>query len=338
MNLPVVSYQLLYNGKDISADISNQVIGIEYDDRIKGESDELQITLEDSDRRWQNSWFPDKGATLQLIIRSAGKQMNCGTFQIDELQAQGSTSGDQFSIKALGAGITKAMRSKISYAHENKSLREIANTVAGNLGLTLQGNVEDISFERLHQYRETDLAFLNRIAGSYGYIFSVRGNLLVFTYYKDIEAKQPVITLGRNDLISFDIRTSTHLIYRNGRIRYHVPRKKKVIDYSTESESEFDSPSEDDMELYERIENDQQAQTRAAFGLHDNNSKMTAGDITIPGNILFLSGNNVQLQQIGKLSGVYHILDSRHSINRDGGYKTTGNLKKLQEISATLYK
>lgn len=341
MNLPFTNFTLLYNGKDISADVSNQVISIEYDDKVKNSSDEIQVTLEDTDLRWQNSWYPDKGATLQLFIRSGQQQLNCGTFSIDEMEVTISTEGDIFVIKGLAASMTKRMRSKISYAHENKSLREIANTIAAGLGLTVQGTIEDIRPARTNQYRETDLRFLTRLGAQYGYLFSVRGTQLVFTHYKEIEGRPPSITLNKTDLTRCNIKDSSHLTYKNGHIRYHVPKKKKVIDYSIADDTnpgDSETPAGDDLEMYDRVEDDDQAQIIAGYGLHDHNSKMVAGEISTPGNILLLSGNNVQLQRIGKLSGIYHVLDSHHTLTREGGYSSSGTVKRVKLIDSSLFK
>lgn len=341
MNLPIPDFTVLYNGKDISADVSNQVLSIEYDDRATGESDELQISLEDTDGRWKNSWYPDKGATLELFIRTEGLSLKCGIFVIDEMECNGSIDGDIFSIKGLAASLAKGMRSAVSRTHENKSLREIANTVAGGLGLTVQGTIRDIRPARTNQYRETDLQFLNRLGSEYGYIFSVRGDLLVFTDYKEIEGRPASITFKREDLVKWNIKDSSHLTYKNARIRYHVPQKKKTIEYSTRFNGDAtgeEITSGDDLEMYDRVEDEDQAEAKATWGLHNANSKMVAGEISVPGNALLLSGNNVQLQGIGRFSGIYQILDTHHSITRDSGYTTSANIKRVKLIDKSLYK
>jgi phage protein D len=338
MNLPVTNFTLLYNGKDITNDISVQALSIEYDDKVKGESDEIQVTLEDTDKRWQNSWYPDKGATLQLYLRAGSHQLNCGSFAIDEIECHGSMDGDTFSIKAIAAPFSKNMRSKISYAHENKSLREIANTIAAGLGLTVQGTIADIRPARTHQFRETDLQFLHRLGSQFGYIFSVRGSQLIFTHYTEIENRSASLVFTRKDLVSWNIKDSTHLTYKNGRIRYHDPSKKKVIGYSTPDSEDVVSTSDDTLEQYDRVEDEDQAQTMAEYGLHEANSFRVGGEFATQGNLLLLSGNNVQLQGIGKFSGIYQILNSHHSLNRDGGYKSTAQVKRVKLIDPSLYK
>ena len=54
---------IAYNGKDISEDLSNYLIGIDYTDELSGAADDLQLTLEDRDNLWLSDWFPETGAS-----------------------------------------------------------------------------------------------------------------------------------------------------------------------------------------------------------------------------------------------------------------------------------
>jgi Bacteriophage probable baseplate hub protein len=332
MNLSTAEFTLQYNGKDISADISEHVLSLEYTDKLKTEADELAVSLEDSARLWQNAWYPDKGATLQLYIRSGGQQLNAGSFTIDEIEGNGSTSGDTITIKAIGATFNKSLRTKISRAHENKSLREIANTVSAGLGLTLQGNIQDIRPTRVHQYRESSLSFLNRLAAQYGYFFSIRGNLLVFQLYKDIEGRAPSLTFNRSNLIRWTVKDNTMQTYNAVRIQYHFPKEKKVVGFSAGSE-DSGIVSGDTLELHGRCVNQQQAQIMAQYALHQSNGRMVKGEIETPGNLLLISGNTVQIKEVGKFSGVFLVDGAHHTINRDGGYKTSASIYRVNTIT-----
>ena len=80
MNVPAVSYSIVYDGRDITKNISQYIKSVTYTDALEGQSDEVQIVLDDSSAVWQNAWYPDKGSILKVTIGS----MNCGEFQIDE--------------------------------------------------------------------------------------------------------------------------------------------------------------------------------------------------------------------------------------------------------------
>lgn len=338
MNLPYASYQVIYNQKDITTDVSADVLSIDYTDKVRGETDEVSISMQDKFGLWRNAWYPDKGSTLQLFIRKNLQQLDCGLFQIDQTEYQKSVDGTIFTLKGIAAGITKKMRTKNTYAHQDKSLREIANTVASNLGLTLDGTIQDIRIHRVNQYRETDLSFLNRIAGDYGYIFSVRGDKLIFTYYKDIETREASFIINASDLLACSFRDTTFSSYKKSRVRHHNSQSKELVEYEvTETDPALDSDREDDNEMYDRAENKQQAEAKCTYGLYKNNSKAMMADITIPGNLLCVSGNNVEIRGWGKYSGVFHIIESTHNINRDSSYQCSAQIKRVKLIDSTLY-
>lgn len=131
MNVPEPNFKVLYNGKNITADISKYMLSITYNDKTKGESDEVEIELEDVDALWQNAWYPEKGANLDVTMGD----LRCGIFQIDEIEVKGPPS--TVLIRGMATGITNSLRTKKSDAHENKTIRQIAQKVAQNNELTL---------------------------------------------------------------------------------------------------------------------------------------------------------------------------------------------------------
>lgn len=327
MNLPVATYTVLYNSKDITKDISSMVMSLEYVDKVTGQSDEISLTLENSDERWLNSWYPQKGDSIEVNIFSEG-QLKCGSFTIDEPEfTEDIDAGNQFTLKGIAAPVNKKLRTVRSYAHEDKSLKEIANTVAANLGLTVLGSVKDITIHRVNQYRETDLAFLNRIGGAYGYVFSVRGNNLVFVYYEDIESKEAALTLNRSDRIRCSYKDTTNKVFKTSSVKHHNPKTKAVVSFDVDAdEGDY---SEDDLNNYDRVENTQQAEAKAKYSIHDKNTRGISCEIEIPGNIYFVSGNNVQINDAGKFNGKYKITEAHHNITLDGSYSTSGTLNKI---------
>jgi len=98
------TFKLEYNKKDITKDVSNYVVNIEYTDFEHGQSDEISITFEDSEKLWQNAWIPSKGDSLRLFIGYEGeKLLNCGLFEIDEIEFE--TPPDTLIVKAIATGI-----------------------------------------------------------------------------------------------------------------------------------------------------------------------------------------------------------------------------------------
>ncbi len=407
-------YTVTYNNKDISKDISQFLLLIEYKDKTEGEADELTLELENVDALWENDWYPEKGAKLTA---SMGKNllMNCGEFEIDEIEL--SFPPDVVNIKAISTKITGNLRTKKSTAHENTTLKQIVEKVANDNGLKVEGTIEEIKFIRRTQNNETDLAFLQRLAFDYGYMFSVKGSRLVFTSIYEIIAGNSIRTIDRNDCRHGSILDKSAKVYRKAVVKHHNPTTNKVVEYTIkpikvlnadgleyeiiaplsayvdkikntkkheafikkypnapagyeevsdtmtlqefinqENEQRIQAASsgtplpdmgagyessitEDDLNITNaNVEDEQQAEAVGNAALLRNNINQQEGNITIEGNEIFVAGVNFQFTGIGKLSGKYHVCRSTHSIDRDSGYKTSLEIKRVGFIDLVKHK
>ncbi len=133
VSVPVV--KIFYNGRNISQEMSQYLISVRYTDKVIGESDEIEIQLEDTDGRWMDGWYPVKGDRIKLQYGFDDTILDCGEFEVDEISLSGPP--DTVSIRAVAAWVTTPMRTRDSKAHENKTLREIVQYVASKNGLTL---------------------------------------------------------------------------------------------------------------------------------------------------------------------------------------------------------
>jgi uncharacterized protein len=78
---------LNYAGQNITAGVTTMATEISYKDKVEHLSDEVEVTLEDRDRRWQGPWFPVRGDLVELFIGYDGEELlDCGDFQVDELE------------------------------------------------------------------------------------------------------------------------------------------------------------------------------------------------------------------------------------------------------------
>lgn len=337
--MPVpVTYKVLYNNHNITDDVSQYCTSVNYIDKTEKEADEISIELEDSDQRWQNEWYPEKGASLNVEIIQGQKVLKCGVFDLDEINLNGSKSGgDTVTLKGLAAGIKKKLRTKNNFAHERKTLREIANTVAAANGLTLQGDGDILNaiLDRATQWRETDLAFLNRIGQVYGALFSIRGTALIFTSIYEVEKNDAVKSVDKSQLTEYDITDKSFTTFKEARIRYHHPTQKKVITYTAkETNPSTDLTKEDTLEIHTKAENKGQAELIAKAALHRANSLQQGGNVRLPGNVLYVAGNSIELTGLGELSGKYHITQSEHTVTKSGGYDCDLEIKRTALIAA----
>lgn len=334
MNLQPASYKILYNSKNITKDISEHLLSLSYTDKVEGEADELEISLEDTDGLWQNEWYPDKGATIEAEITDGESTLPCGKFSLDENKFSGSKSGgDVVTFAGVSASVTKKMRTKRSTAHENKTLRQLAQTVADRHGLTIQGTIPDIKIGRVTQNRKGDLAFLSTISMQYGLVFNVRGTLLIFHKQTELEKKAHATSLDKTDVESFDFTDKIEDTYKDAKVQFHNPDTNETVESESQDEEGYDT-----LEIKEKAETKQQAELQASSQLRRKNTKIKTVAIQCAGNHLLVSGNNVELTGFGKLSGIYHITESKHSIEKGSSWKTNFDGKRVEEIPPAKHK
>jgi len=446
-----ISVGITYNQKDVTSDLTPYLKSLSYTDHVKGEADDIQLEFENVGGKWLNEWYPNKGDTLDVTITQGEDTLNCGTFEIDEIDLSGDkSSGDTVRIKGIATAISKALRTKKSKAHEGKTLKEIAQTVADanalelvdnttytvtsktfndngvsllkaakicrnaaktkslatadlatainevknifatelrligrdsdaqalsnaaniilpNLGVqrlsTAQENntlnalaliLEDLAqafktksynstFSRLNQikveretqWRETDLAFLSKLAAQYGIAFSVKGNQLIFTALSDIEKRGTTLSLDRDDLIRYSFNDKATKVYKSAKVSYHNPKLSELIEGEQVANKDSDSidytqeTSDDVLEVRVKAETPQQAEYKAKAALHEANSNGTTGNISIKGNIKFVAGVNFNLTGFGKLNGVWTVTQSQHEPSKQNSYATMLQIKKI---------
>jgi len=332
MNVPQTAFSVTYNNKNITADIAKYLLSLTYSDKTEGESDEVSIELEDVDGHWQNSWYPEDGAALKVTIG----RLNCGDFEIDEIELKGPP--DTVTIRGMATGIKNSLRTPKSDAHENKTLRQIAEKIATKNNFTIAGDIPEITIGRVTQNKETDVAFLKRISGKYGVIFSVRGTVITFTDIYKLEGRNVSFSVDKTELSQYSIKDKSEGAAQNAKVKSKNSKKNEKVetdlafDKFTQENPQYTAQpkaSGDDNVSYESAENKQQGEAIAKKNMHLSISNLQEGSITMQFNPLACAGNNFTLTGLGKLSGKYHITASSHRIDR-GGAVSTLEIKRLQ--------
>ncbi|NLR73589.1 phage late control D family protein [Leeia aquatica] len=338
--VPHPVFLLAYGHTDITHDITPYVCSITYTDYLTGQSDELEVELEDSDGRWLSSWYPGKGDALSLRLGYAGEPLlPVGPFEIDEIEF--SSPPSTVAIRGLATGIRKSVRTRGSRAFENTTLAAIAQRLARRNHLTLVGKIRDIPIDRVTQYQERDVEFLTRLAREYGYAFKIVGRKLVFTELLDLRETASTLTLQRTDLISIRMRDKIKDVYQQATGKYHNPKTRKLVVYGVKDgqvaevgtttsgrKTSGHASSSDTLKLSSRgTAAAVQAKTQAA--LDHTNLQQTAGTLTVPGNPRLVAGITLQLEACGKLTGKYLVESARHQLERDGGYTTELEVKRV---------
>jgi phage protein D len=318
-------FLLTYAQKDVSTTISQFLLSLTYTDKLKGEADELEITLSDKAGRWRNAWYPQKGDVLALQIGYATEaRLPAGEFQIDEVEFSGPP--DTVTIRGLAAGINEDVRTKRSLAYEKQALRQVVQAAAIRHGFKVVGTIGDLRFERITQNGETDLAFLKRLAEAYGYAFSVKGKTLVFHDLAELDAQAAVLVIKRQHLNSYSLKDKATGVYRGVTVKYHDPMTGKEISHT---ENAPGVTTGDILKLTDRCENKAQAIALAKAALRTSHGRETGGTISLDGDRRMVAGNNVELTEMDRFNGVYQIRQARHILDRNGGWSVDNEVQRV---------
>lgn len=313
----IPTFELFYEQKKITKDVAQFVTSIEYTDVEHGESDELTISFEDSEKLWQDAWLPSKGDKLRAYIGYVGeKLLNCGIFEIDEDEY--SSPPDVFTVKGLATAIKKPLREKNSKGYENKTLKQIAKEIADKYGYTLVGEIADIRVDRITQNKEQDLSFLTKLAEQYGYIFKIAENNLVFYDVQTLKGAKSLQIFYKSDLSSISLKEKTSLKYKSVQVSYYDPKQKKTVKASATNK---DVVKGDTLKITVRCSDKKQAILKAKAALSTAATKIS-GSLEFIGNPYLIAGANIELKGIGHFSGKYHITRARHVLDKSSGYRT----------------
>ncbi|EJD1092031.1 phage protein D [Salmonella enterica] len=326
--VPQPAYRLVYNQKDITHDVSVYVTSVTYTDKLSGESDEIQVDLEDSEGRWRDAWYPGKGDTLTLYMGCVGENLReCGTFSVDEIELSGPP--DNVSLRGLATSVTAALRTKNSRGFENTTLAAIAQRIAGKHHLQLQGQIEPLTLDRVTQYDETDLAFLKRLAGDYGYMVKVTHTHIIFSSLDALRDAAPVFTFTRRDISRYSVRDTINRIYKGAKHRSQNSRTKQVVTYQADggestttvsAATRGHSTSADTLALSGRTGNQGTAARRTRAALNLKNQYQKVATLSMEGDVRLRAGHNVTLTGFGASDGKWLTGSVRHSMTRSGGY------------------
>lgn len=330
-------FSITWEGKDISSELQPYVQRIRYTDKAEKKADSIEIQLANPDGRWLDNWFPLKGDKLSVDLGYEGESaLPCGTFSLDDISFSGFP--DRVTIRGLAASITQDTRTEKSRAFENLTLREIAQQIADAQGLTLQGEVADILIKRSTQNRETDLGYLKRVSQKFGYLFSVRDSLLIFTNVFDLQDQPASITVLRKLVNRYSFRSSTAGAAEGSSSKFFSGALGEEISAIAEADESTGNPEgvADTKEIRERAETQEQADRMARASLREANINSMEATIDSVGRVLLVAGNSVNLHGFGKLSGKFFIDESTHTYDRSSGYTTSFRAVRTKKTEETI--
>lgn len=330
--------KLVYNGRDITADLAPYLMRVSYTDRLDGSADSLDVELAEADAiksRWLADWYPDKGMELACDYGYAGQPLaSAGAFDVDEIEI--ASPPLTIRIRALATGISRAVRTRQGKAYENTTLAAILDQVAGRIGAKRKGNVADIRIDRATQYQETDWAFAVRLAREYGYVLKLTDNNKTLAVMRMGEDAAPVRTLAPGDLTRYAYRDRITDVPSRTELRHHDPAAGQLVVYGVKAGvavPEGTTTAADTRKRHGRAKTPEQARAIAEAEQARHEIDKTSLEASLPGDPRLVAGATVDVTGLARLDGRYLITEARHEISRDAGYTTSVQLKRIKEAA-----
>ncbi len=316
--------RVMYNGKNITADVSDKILGFTFTDNAAGEMDNIDLTLEDTNLQFMGAWFPGKGAKVKAYIDTFnwnrdGEKLSlyCGSFRIDEVEC--SFNPNTISMKGvsapLGTGLKKTKRTK---AWVGMKLKDIASQIAASNGLKFYWHsTMNMGAMRYDQRDESDLTFLKRALDVYAHHVKVSEETLVCYFEDDYKLIVPSVAYTPQTIETGSFRDKTDGTYSKAKVRYNNPKTKK-----TESHEVSDSANTSGQELNVnvRAENKADAENKAKAALKKKNKEGVTCNISCIGNPSLRAAYRLSLSGFGHFNGTYFTDKVTHSLDKSGGY------------------
>ena len=179
--------KLTADSKPLNDQVMARIMTLSVTDNKNLDADELTLTLDDHDGALA---LPKRGVKLQcwMGFEDAGIH-DMGIYIVDSSEWAGTP--DTISIRAKSADFKSSLKSGHSQSYHNKTLGEIAETVAKRQQLTLSIKPELVSIDVGHvdQTDESDIHLLTRLCHQYGAVVNIKhGKLLIFTANSNVSA------------------------------------------------------------------------------------------------------------------------------------------------------
>ena len=329
-------------GAEISVTgVSNGWAAIDYGGKEAYVS--AQYILEDSggEGRGKVSGGSTAGLSIQAVFlrenwNGDGKDtaLDCGQFELDSIKASGPPS--TVTIKATSLPFHARIRqTKKTKAWESCHLSDIAREMAGANGMTcLYESASDPFYERMEQYKASDISLLSRLCHDAGISLKATNRILVLFDQADYEAKAPTFHVKRGDgsYTKYDLSVGTaDAKYASCRVRYADPATGQVLEGVAYTE-DYDPEEEDNqqLEVTAKVSSIAEARTLAAKRLRLHNKYARTASFTFPGDPHKVAGVTATLEGWGSWDGTYIVKQAKHTLDRSG-YTTQTVLRRVLE-------
>lgn len=221
------AYEISIDGQLATPRFAERMKSLSVREESGGTSDSLMLELEDAKR---NLKAPSAGTNIEVSLGYPGALRKMGAFFIDEITSSGPPDVLKVSAKAApfadAAGYTAFQATK-TCSWDASTLGTVAGSLAKKHGLTLeiQQDASSLATPHLDQTAESDMHFLSRICGDYGYtIKPMFGHLVIIKSGegKDVSGKAiKEITITRQEVTRYTFSGIQRNAYTGVITRWH---------------------------------------------------------------------------------------------------------------------
>ena len=322
--------EIAFDGADITNSIKPYLLSVTYTDNEEGETDDLQVKVQDRDGEWLQSWLDRAiaaAAGAKLTFSAAFTQKNWGndaTLPTGDFELDGVSYDDPpatAAVKGTSLPFSAPIRqTKKSKAWENYALSGIAGEIAGANGLRLLfESANDPFYERVEQRKTSDSAFLAKLCKDAGISLKATDGALVLFDQAVYEAKPPVRTIrkgakGGYTKVSLSTGAADHQ-YGSCRVSYVDPGSGKCIEGTYSANEEETGQC---LEISAKVSDAGEAKALAEKRLRLHNRLTRFASFSFPGDPALVASVTVQLEGWGGWDGKYIIKRAVHTVDTSG--------------------
>lgn len=330
--------RVLYQGVDITSNITKDLLSFTYTDNASGNADDIDIALKDNKGKWMNEWFPEKGDSLKAEINTLNwrhdgdrQTLPCGSFIIDEPTYSGRPR--VMNLKAISipanSNFTETKRSR---SWSKISIKAMAQDIANRAGLKLffDSSTNPI-LSWVDQTETSDMAFLAEVCEKEGLAFKITDQSIVIFNEAEYEKRESVARYNEesSSILEYSFKTTlTRTAYAGCKVKYYDVNLGKNIEYLF-SVKEINPKVDKVYRLNARVKTGEEAKRLAQKTLRNLNKKEYQGNLKVIGNVDLVGGSCIDLINFGKFSGKYFIDKASHQVG--SGYITDLELHRVLE-------
>ncbi len=323
--------KVIIAGTDVTKDLSPFLEGVTYEDVLSGETDTVELELDDRFKRFIGAWFPQRSDTLEVeLIRENwqgdGREeaLPLGLFELDEVE--NNFPPYTAKIKGNSCSSNSALRQvDESKSWENVKLRQIAQDIADAAGVELFYDAEDVEIKRAERSEVSSLSFLKKLCADNGLALKAADGKIIIFDEERYEQQEPVATLDceLSGVKNFRATATLTEIYRKCEVVYKHGQKDEQIQATFEDKTKTSGKV---LKVNQKVETQAEAEKLARKKLREKNKDEIKINLTTVGRFIFLSGHVIELTNCGFYEGRYLIERARHKIGN--GYECDLELRK----------